>query len=493
MNSLLVTITLVVLGLVYLVSNRSDAPSSRLMAFGRLVATLLLIGAGFVAYLVIGRIIGMTTYLPEKPVVTIYLTLLLMGAYVVKQSGRRKLSVAGVFSAVVLGGLSYGLFYFLYDNIGLGGAYLLPFMLPVLVKLDGFFLRGKKFEIEPVFQSAIKSPTHYASSRLELQYQPGSDVVMVKVAAHPETFRGKEFMCAAVEAQVPMVIQRLSGARWVPNLECVFAQGTKYVGGTSTQSTYVPETTASGWSDGQHISVTVPGRTVSSQVFTGGGMEVPDGVYTLSVKARFEANGSEKKYELGKFPEREEAEIKQVFAEINRHALALAEQRNAADRQVEQEQRAQVRRDKEAAEARSEQQVRSLMREAGFGDNEADNFLRVICDDRGALVEAIAADRAGRGVLVWDRGAAQWLGHWNGAEARIEDGRLQLKVVDPAYTEIHMTARRVSLKLSGGKTVLDEWCDRIGMLAVQKPALLSHPEKTANSNVAHCRTGPAAL
>ena len=188
----------------------------------------------------------------------------------------------------------------------------------------------------------------------------------------------------------------------------------------------------------------------------------------LNVIARFAAREEKKKIQLGCFPEREEAEIKQVFAEINRHALALAEQRNAADHQVAQEKRAHAQRDKEATEARSEQQVRSLMREAGFGDNEADNFLRIVCDDKGELVEAIAADRAGRGVLVRDRGADKWLGHWNGAEATVEEGRLQLKLVDPAYTEVHMTARRVSLRLGGGKTVLDEWCDRIGMLAAQK-------------------------
>lgn len=470
MNSLLVTITLVVLGLVYLVSNRSGAPSSRLMAFGRLVATLLLIGAGFVAYLVIGRIIGMTTYLPEKPVVTIYLTLLLMGAYWLKHGARRKLSVAGVFSFLILGGLSYGLFYFLYDNIGLGGTYLLPFLLPVLIKLDRSLLTAKQSQVAPPFRSAIKSPTHYAGRHLELQYQPGTDFVLIKVAAHENNYLGKKFMNEAFEGRAELAIQWAAGSQWLANLECVWEQGVKYVGGTTTQSTYVPSTTATGWADGQSITVTVPGNTVYSEVYTGGAVAHPDGTRMLVLNARFDPKERKKKIELGCFPEREEAEIRQVFAEINRHALALAEQRNAADHQVEQEQRAQVRRDKEAAEARSEQQVRSLMREAGFGDNEADNFLRVICDDRGALVEAIAADRAGRGVLVWERGAAQWLGHWNGAEARIEDGRLQLKVVDPAYTEIHMTARRVSLRLGGGKTVLDEWCDRIGMLAAQKPA-----------------------
>ena len=471
MNSLLITITLVVLGLVYLVSNRSGGPSSRLMAVGRLVATLLLIGIGFVAYMVIGRIIGMTTYLPEKPVVTAYLTLLLMGAYWVKHGTRRKLSVAGVFSFLILGGLSYGLFYFLYDRIGLGGTYLLPFLLPLLIKLDRSFLTGKQSRVAPPFRSAIKSPTHYAGSRLELVHQPGSDVVLVKVAAHSEIYQWKDLKCDAVEGQVPLVIQLPGNEHWRPNLECAFTQGTNYVGNTSTQSTYVPATTATGWSDGQSISLTVPGHTVSSQVYTGDGFAVPDGIYTLSVKALFEPKGNKENLELGRFPKREEEEIRAVFAEINRHALALAEQRNAVVHQSRQEQLAQKRRDKEAAEARAGEKVRSLMREAGFGDNQADNFLRVICDDKGDLVEAIAADRAGRGVLVWDRGADQWLGQWGGAEAKVEDGRLQMKLVDPAYSEIHVTARRVSLRLGGGQALLVEWCDRIGMLAVQKPAL----------------------
>ena len=470
MNSLLVTITLVVLALVYLVSNRSGAPSSRLMAAGRLVVTLLLIGAGFVAYMVLGRIIGMTTYLPEKPVVTVYLTLLLMGAYWVKHGALRKLSLAGVFSFLILAGLSYGLFYFLYDNIGLGGAYLLPFLLPLLIKLDRSFLTSKQSQVAPPFRSAIKSPTHYAGRHLELQYQPGTDFVLVKVAAHENSYMGKKFVSEAFEGRADLAIQWSADSKWLSNLACVWEEGVKYVGGTTTQSTYVPSTTATGWADGQSITVTVPGKTVYSDVYTGGGAQVPDGTRMLNVIARFAASAEKKKIQLGCFPEREEEEIKSVFAEINRHALALVEQRNAADHQVAQEKRAQAQRDKEAAETRSEQQVRSLMREAGFGDNQADNFLRVVCDGKGALVEAIAADRAGRGVLVWGSDAEKWLGHWSGAEAKIEDGRLQMKLVDPVYSEIHMTARRVSLKLSGGKTVLDEWCDRIGLLAAQKPA-----------------------
>lgn len=351
-----------------------------------------------------------------------------------------------------------------------GGAYLLPFLLPVLIKLDRSFLTSKQSRVEPPFRSAIKSPTHYAGRHLELQYQPGTDFVLVKVAAHENNYLGKKFMNEAFEGRAELAIQWSAGSQWFANLDCVWEQGVKYVGGTTTQSTYVPSTTATGWTDGQSITVTVPGQTVYSDVSTGNAVPVPDGTRMLNVIARFDPRERKKNIELGCFPEREEEEIKSVFAEINRHALALVEQRNAADHQVRQEKRLQELRDKEAAEAHSEQQVRSLMREAGFGDNEADNFLRIVCDDKGELVEAIAADRAGRGVLVWGRGAEKWLGHWSGAEAKIEDGRLQMKLVDPVYSEIHMAARRVSLKLSGGKTVLDEWCDRIGLLAAQKPA-----------------------
>lgn len=81
------------------------------------------------------------------------------------------------------------------------------------------------------------------------------------------------------------------------------------------------------------------------------------------------------------------------------------------------------------------------------------------------LTQAIAVDKTGKAVVVYNNGAGTWMGSLKGATAQVVNNKLELKVDDPAYREKHLAERRFSLLEGEKREVLVEWEDRINMLA----------------------------
>lgn len=94
------------------------------------------------------------------------------------------------------------------------------------------------------------------------------------------------------------------------------------------------------------------------------------------------------------------------------------------------------------------------------------DFKNISCwNSSGMLTEAIAVDRSGKALAVYNKGASTWMGTLKGASAQIVGDKLELKVDDPAYREKHLTERRFSLLEKEPREMLVEWEDRINLLA----------------------------
>jgi len=104
----------------------------------------------------------------------------------------------------------------------------------------------------------------------------------------------------------------------------------------------------------------------------------------------------------------------------------------------------------------------SLCQQAGM---ESDYFNKSYWDNQGVLRWAIAVDRNGKAVAVYDEGAVTWIGTLKAASAQIIDNKLEVKVDDAAYRNKHVTERRFMILEKQPREVLVEWEDRINLLA----------------------------
>lgn len=121
-----------------------------------------------------------------------------------------------------------------------------------------------------------------------------------------------------------------------------------------------------------------------------------------------------------------------------------------------------------AADLRSQAQerTRALLQEAGMqGDFSTGTH------NEGRIDWYIAADRDGRGLVV--RGSEVWQGSFAGAKARILSGQergLDLELLDSAYEREHLKKRRMRIMQDAGEAAIQEWHDRVGILAAQTTA-----------------------
>lgn len=342
--------------------------------------------------------------------------------------------------------------------------------------------------------------THYASSFLELSYTPGSDtfdVVFKKGKrgqlfslpsseqgvwdkSHSDTQRAELKKKHAQPVKLPFAAQGLplmheqlngytvsadsSFGDPCPNLRIRYTEERTSFTPTSTQTTYVPGSTATGWTnDGQMVNLDVPGRTITTHVQSGPAMSVPSGYCTVTVEVNL--NNVCYSYTMTVVPKKEADLIVSVGKAINEKVWATI---NA--NRVEQQARhaAAAKAQREALKQKASEAVRQALEDAGFAQAPEAVFSWYRHDSNGSLTELIAADRTGRALVVAGQGTERWQGAWQGAEARLEGNALQLKVVDDAYRAQHLTERRFRMMLNAGQNELQTWCDRVNLLGATK-------------------------
>ncbi len=103
---------------------------------------------------------------------------------------------------------------------------------------------------------------------------------------------------------------------------------------------------------------------------------------------------------------------------------------------------------------------------AGAGVSGSDLWSKYSHDLDGRIVALVAANRSGRGIIVHDNGEQTWTGEWRGASARVNEGRLEVQVDDPAWRRQHLSERRFTIGERWTPEERQAWADRIGLLAV---------------------------
>ncbi len=136
---------------------------------------------------------------------------------------------------------------------------------------------------------------------------------------------------------------------------------------------------------------------------------------------------------------------------------AEAERQREADEAVRQ----QARLEKSKVDAHAN--LQALLAQAGVTGS--DLWSKYSHDLDGRIVALVAASRAGRGVIVHANGEQTWSGEWRGASARVNEGRLEVQVDDPAWRQQHLSERRFALGERWTPEERQAWADRIGLLA----------------------------
>ncbi len=159
-----------------------------------------------------------------------------------------------------------------------------------------------------------------------------------------------------------------------------------------------------------------------------------------------------------KAQEREEAE----------HARQRAAQAAEAERQREADDavRHQARVERSRVDAHAN--LQTLLAESGVTGS--DLWSKYSHDLDGRIVSLVAANRAGRGIIVHADGEQTWSGEWRGASARVNGGALEVQVDDPVWRNQHLTERRFSIGERWTPEERQAWADRIGLLAVPDSA-----------------------
>ena len=163
-------------------------------------------------------------------------------------------------------------------------------------------------------------------------------------------------------------------------------------------------------------------------------------------------------------------EIEEVINAINiypQNVINAAVEAAKEKREIESQERQKVK-DKiilltrEKAEKNRDAELNS----AGFNQLNELTFYDYFYDENGELLELIAADRNGKGLIfiVENKKATRWIGSWKGATAKIENNHVNFMVVDDDYRAEHLTERRFRLLLNAHFTTREKWVDRIRLL-----------------------------
>lgn len=252
-----------------------------------------------------------------------------------------------------------------------------------------------------------------------------------------------------------------------------------------TRAGYIPNT-ASAWSNGELISVTLPGGTVTSDP-TGfsdihfqhlGADEAPCDYAGLKM-----ATGGPDSVRLviEKVADREIARFKDSWQGVAERVGAAhaaygngIRERGKALRQQERDRAAAAAAQAEAAEkeriaalrTQAQASMQALLDQAGMRGE-----FRAGAHSGGRIDWMIAADRDGRGLVV--AGNEHWQGSLAGARANIVAGKercLEIELQDGDYERQHLKKHRMRIMQGASADTIQEWCDRVGILGAQTAA-----------------------
>ncbi len=120
----------------------------------------------------------------------------------------------------------------------------------------------------------------------------------------------------------------------------------------------------------------------------------------------------------------------------------------------------------EATLAKANQAIKDMAEQAGLADElwNWHNF-STQPESAGKLLNAIGADRQGRGFVICNQGQSQWIGSWKGARVQESSKGLDIQVNDPEYRHRHMTERRFCVGETWTVQKCQEWASRIRLLS----------------------------
>jgi len=184
---------------------------------------------------------------------------------------------------------------------------------------------------------------------------------------------------------------------------------------------------------------------------------------------------------LFKVPNREAARFQSAWRSVAERVGAVYTAFNTGIRERGQQllEEARARRQAEAAEqeaaekqraadlrSQAQERTRALLQEAGMQGDFSTGM-----HTQGRIDWYIAADRDGCGLVV--AGSEVWQGSFAGAKARLLSGQgrgLDLELPDSAYEREHLKKRRMRIMQDAGEAAIQEWHDRVGILAAPTAA-----------------------
>lgn len=462
MNSLYLLTILVVAGILVAVSGK-EPPATALRAFGRLLRAMLVIGLGELAYVMVAQTTGQYGYATLSPQRD--LTVLTLAGYLYAYRRQRPLSLRMVLSTAWLAAAAAALWFVPAREANMGCAFLMPLLLPLLRRIDFAPVRTPAGAAPKKAAATAPShrigPEHYRSPNFEIRVEPDGESLYVRFQGDDSTrspnelrhFDGVFPLVQDVIVGRTMFDCKLQCSVWyVANKEIVTRSGQK------TNSTYIPGSVSSGWSSsGEYVSMNTPGQYVNTpgETFT---YEQATGNYIVRIMLVPEIHTET--ILVGTLSSQDHEDLKQTIAAIRARALPLVEARTAAQKLADEENARQ----RTAARAAALQADLDKYRSAAGFEEAVEHFSTYRQDHDGHIIELLAADRTGRGIIVTGSGKEMWAGSLRGAQAAPDGEQLGIMVVDEAYRQANLKERRYTLALAS-QSLRREWADRIALLS----------------------------
>lgn len=449
------------------------------------LAALLLLNVVFSVILFSMPITSFAETVPDAQV-AIWVAVVAYGTFLaqyVKQAPRGGVEALGLLGLLAL---AYGCGLILIGGMSLGAVYAsvpLTLLLGLLYRVGGMLRATLQHQYRMLKGGAVAT-THYRSKTITIVYQPGSELVQLDLL--PDTIEDEESNALPVQRQrlaLPLLGTRKRSRTdatplLVASVSAYFRENTTTALNTTSSTHHVPGSMATGYSGADTVTVHIPASTVTTTQLSGGTYERGTGFGTLWITIT--SGGQTRRFSFATNLSTGNA-VKETCEAIAAHVQApldAQEAQIAAAAEQQRLQKEQQRRDNEAAQvqqARAAKQhaacaAQEIVRAAGLSTLPEEVFIHYAGNKQGGVSELIAADRHGRGVLVYEDGASTWQGPWAGAQVSCDEFCLHIKLVDATYRQQHLKERRASLLHKDGKLLRQEWADRIRILSGQAPA-----------------------
>lgn len=476
LNTLLI-ITVASIGISWLIHKMSGK-------FPPLAALLLLDVAFSVVVFGMPTTAGGTRITDEQ--VAIWLAAVAYGAFLAQYVRQLPKGATQVLGLLGLLALAYWCGQTLIGGMSLGAVYAslpLALLLGLLYRVGGM-LRTKLQRQYRMLKGGVVDTTHYRSKTITIVYHPGSEVVQLDLL--PDTIEDEDGNALPVQRQrlaLPLLAMRKrSRAETMPllvaNVSAWFSEKTQTALHTSSSTHHVPGSIATGYSGADTVTVHIPASTVTTTQLIGGTYERGTGFGTLWVTITSDGQTRRLSFATNISTGNAVAETCKAIAAHVQAPLDAQEAQLAAAAEQQRLQKEQQRRDDDAtqvqqvhaAKERTAAAAQEIVRAAGLSTLPEEVFIHYAGNKQGGVSELIAADRQGRGVLVYEDGASTWQGYWAGAQVSCDEFCLHIKLVDAVYRQQHLKERRASLLRKDGKLVRQEWADRISILSGPAPA-----------------------